>query len=251
MIAVFAIRRRRVEPANYQHWAVIDLSHPLPGMLIMPHTTTAKMNFRDQLITQFDRALRSVTPGTQATNRPSPAEQQQEQPLTAEEKRHAAGLMRVNHAGEVCAQALYQGQALTAKLTRVRADMERAADEEVDHLAWCEKRLAELNSHTSVLNPLWYGLSFGLGAGAGLINDKISLGFVAATEDQVCRHLQCHLNQLPEHDAKSRAVVSSMIHDEQQHGASAIKAGGYVFPKPVKFVMSCVAKAMTTSSYRV
>lgn len=217
----------------------------------MPQITPTKMSLTDRLITQFDRALRSVTPGTHVASRPSPGVQQPENPLSIKERRHAAGLMRVNHAGEVCAQALYQGQALTAKLTRVRADMEHAADEELDHLAWCETRLTELGSRTSALNPLWYGLSFGLGAGAGLVNDKISLGFVAATEEQVCRHLQSHLQKLPEQDAKSRAVVSHMIEDEQQHGASAIKAGGYAFPKPVKFAMSCVAKAMTASSYRI
>lgn len=217
----------------------------------MPQKATVKMSLGDQFITQFDRALRSVTPGTQVSARPSPAEQHPESMLTKEEKRHAAGLMRVNHAGEVCAQALYQGQALTAKLTRVRAEMEHAADEEVDHLAWCEKRLVELGSHTSLLNPFWYSLSFGLGAGAGLVNDKISLGFVAATEEQVCQHLQSHLQKLPMHDHKSRAIVADMISDEQKHGASALKAGGIAFPKPVKFIMGCVAKAMTRSSYKI
>lgn len=209
------------------------------------------MSLGDRLITQFDRALRSVTPGTQTSARPYPGEPLLENSLTSQEKRHSAGLMRVNHAGEVCAQALYQGQALTAKLTRIRAEMERAAEEEVDHLAWCEQRLTELQSRPSALNPLWYGLSFGLGAGAGLVNDKISLGFVAATEEQVCRHLQGHLKELPAQDIKSRAVVAAMISDEQQHGASALKAGGLNFPKPVKFAMSCLAKAMTSSSYRI
>lgn len=217
----------------------------------MPQNATVKMSLGDRLITQFDRALRSVTPGTQISDRPSPAEPHPESMLSEEEKRHAAGLMRVNHAGEVCAQALYQGQALTAKLTRVRAEMEHAADEEIDHLAWCEKRLDELGSHTSVLNPLWYTLSFGLGATAGLVNDKISLGFVAATEEQVCQHLQSHLQKLPADDHKSRAIVANMISDEQQHGSSALKAGGLRFPKPVKFAMGCVAKAMTSSSYKI
>lgn len=217
----------------------------------MPQQASTRMNLGDQLITQFDRALRSVTRGTQTASRPSPAEQHQESLLADADRRHAAGLMRVNHAGEVCAQALYQGQALTAKLPRIRNEMEHAADEEVDHLAWCEQRLDELDSHPSLLNPLWYSLSFGLGAGAGLINDKISLGFVAATEEQVCQHLQSHLQKLPARDAKSRAVVSAMIVDEQQHGNSALKAGGFNFPKPVKVAMSCVAKAMTTASYRL
>lgn len=216
----------------------------------MSHTHT-RMNLGDQLITQFDRALRSVTRGTQTASRVSPAEQHQESLLSEADKRHAAGLMRVNHAGEVCAQALYQGQALTAKLTRVRKEMEHAADEEVDHLAWCEQRLSQLDSRPSLLNPIWYGMSFGLGAGAGLINDKVSLGFVAATEDQVCQHLKSHLQLLPERDAKSRAVVDAMIADEQQHGASALKAGGLDFPKPVKFAMGRVARLMTTASYYV
>lgn len=210
-----------------------------------------RLSLADQLISQFDRALRSVTPGTQSSGRASPAETLAEPPLTSRERSHAAGLMRVNHAGEVCAQALYQGQALTATLTRVRSDMERAADEEMDHLAWCEQRLNELDSHPSLLNPLWYGLSFGLGAGAGLVNDKVSLGFVAATEDQVCKHLQSHLHQLPVQDTKSRAVVNGMISDEQEHGASALRAGGYRFPKPIKFAMSGIAKVMTASSYRI
>lgn len=217
----------------------------------MPPTTAARISPTDQLISQFDRALRCLTPGTQTSARPYPAERCPDSVLSDKEKRHAAGLMRVNHAGEVCAQALYQGQALTAKLTRVRTEMERAADEEIDHLAWCEQRLIELRSRTSVLNPLWYGLSFGLGAGAGLLDDKVSLGFVAATEEQVGRHLQSHLQNLPEQDTRSKAIVRTMICDEQQHGASALKAGGLNFPKPVKFAMSCLAKAMTASSYKI
>ncbi|NIT64774.1 MAG: 2-polyprenyl-3-methyl-6-methoxy-1,4-benzoquinone monooxygenase, partial [Gammaproteobacteria bacterium] len=119
--------------------------------------------------------------------------------------------MRVNHSGEVCAQALYQGQALTAHLPQVRREMEDAAEEEADHLAWCENRLRDLDSHTSVLNPLWYSLSFGLGAGAGLVSDRLSLGFVAATEELVCKHLGRHLDSLPEGDSDSRAVVSQML----------------------------------------
>lgn len=209
------------------------------------------LGLADQLITQFDRALRSTTPGSQHASRPSPAAAVDETKLSTTEQRHAAGLMRVNHSGEVCAQALYQGQALTAKLHKVRSDMERAAEEEVDHLAWCEQRLNELHSHTSILNPLWYGLSFGIGAGAGLLSDKISLGFVAATEEQVCLHLREHLQKLPAHDYKSRSVVKAMLLDEEAHGLNALKAGGQEFPKPVKLVMKYVAKAMTNSSYKM
>ncbi len=159
--------------------------------------------------------------------------------------------MRVNHTGEVCAQALYQGQALTAKLPRVRKEMEHAAAEEVDHLAWCEQRVKELGGRTSVLNPFWYGLSFGLGAAAGAVSDKVSLGFVAATEDQVCQHLKAHQTSLPEEDAKSRAIVGQMLEDEYKHGQSALQAGGYDFPFWVKRIMRATSKAMTFVSYRI
>lgn len=209
------------------------------------------LNARDRLIGQLDRALRTLSPNTQLANRASPASELSEPELTPEQRRHAAGLMRVNHAGEVCAQALYQGQALTAKRARVRAEMTLAAEEEVDHLAWCETRLRELQDRPSHLNPLWYGLSFSLGATAGLISDKISLGFVAATEEQVCEHLQEHLQKLPASDHKSRAIVSVMLEDEKRHGQAALGAGGLRFPKPVKQLMSLVSKAMTASSYRV
>jgi len=205
----------------------------------------------DQFITRADRALRTLTAGEQYAQRTSPAHNIDEQELTAEEKRHAAGLMRVNHAGEVCAQALYQGQALTAKLPNVRAEMEHAAAEEIDHLVWCKERLDALGSHASYLNPVWYGLSFAIGAGAGLVSDKVSLGFVAATEDQVCQHLQKHLQELPAQDEKSRAVVSQMLQDEARHAAMALNAGGYKFPAPVKGLMTLVSKAMTKSSYRI
>jgi demethoxyubiquinone hydroxylase (CLK1/Coq7/Cat5 family) len=134
------------------------------------------------------------------TSRPSPAIIQPDAELDEQQSRHVAGLMRINHTGEVCAQALYQGQALTAKLPQVRKAMEHAAEEEIDHLAWCEQRIRQLNSHPSVLNPLFYGMSFGIGALAGLVSDKVSLGFVAATEHQVCKHLDEHLEQIPESD---------------------------------------------------
>ena len=204
----------------------------------------------DQLIDNLDRALRTLTPKAQVANRHSPAQEQPEAELSEQEKRHAAGLMRVNHSGEVCAQALYQGQALTARLAKVRKEMEQAAEEEIDHLAWCEQRLTELNAKPSILNPIWYAASFGIGAAAGLINDKASLGFVAATEDQVCAHLRDHLESLPASDAKSRAIVKVMLEDEQQHGEMAIRAGGWQFPPPVKRIMRRVAGAMTATSYR-
>ncbi len=211
-----------------------------------------QLSFVDRLIVQADRALRTLAGASDLTaERPSPATTLYETELNEQEKRHAAGLMRVNHAGEVCAQALYQGQALTAKLPDVRAEMEKAAAEEVDHLVWCQQRLDELGSHTSYLNPLWYGLSFAIGAGAGLVSDRVSLGFVAATEDQVCQHLNSHLAKLPEQDARSRAVVEQMLEDEARHADAALAAGGMDFPAPVKVMMTLVSKAMTFSSYRL
>ncbi|SEA40878.1 2-polyprenyl-3-methyl-6-methoxy-1,4-benzoquinone monooxygenase [Microbulbifer marinus] len=210
-----------------------------------------KLTGLDHLLLQADRALRTLSPGTPCHGRPSPAKAEPEAELSDAERRHAAGLMRVNHSGEVCAQALYQGQSLTAKLPEVRGEMERAADEEIDHLAWCELRLRELDSRPSLLNPLWYGLSFGLGAAAGKISDRVSLGFVAATEEQVCKHLESHLQRLPAQDKKSRAVVEQMRIDEEEHGHAALDAGGARFPAPLKGLMSLVSKVMTSASYRI
>jgi len=200
---------------------------------------------------QADAALRTLLPFSGQPSRPSPALLKTETELSKSETRHVAGLMRINHTGEVCAQALYQGQALTARLPQVRQAMEQAADEEIDHLAWCEQRIRQLGSHTSVLNPIFYGLSFGIGASAGLISDRISLGFVAATEDQVCKHLDDHLGQLPAGDEKSRAILEQMREDEAQHSTAAIEAGGLRFPAPVKFGMSLVSKVMTKATYRI
>jgi ubiquinone biosynthesis monooxygenase Coq7 len=205
----------------------------------------------DRLLLQADAALRTLLPFSGQPSRPSPAIVQPEAELDAAQTQHIAGLMRINHTGEVCAQALYQGQALTAKLPQVRKAMEHAADEEIDHLAWCEQRIRQLGSQPSVLNPLFYGLSFGVGAAAGLISDKVSLGFVAATEDQVVKHLDEHLQQLPAQDQKSRAILEQMREDEEQHACSALQAGGLRFPAPVKFGMSLLAKVMTTTTYRL
>jgi ubiquinone biosynthesis monooxygenase Coq7 len=215
------------------------------------HLQARKLSPLDGLLLQVDRALRTIAVNKPPHERPSPAKSATEQTLTEQEKRHAAGLMRVNHTGEVCAQALYQGQALTAKLTAVRNEMEQAADEEIDHLAWCQERVNQLGSHTSLLNPLWYGLSFGIGATTGLISDKLSLGFVAATENQVCQHLENHLEQLPADDKKSRVIVTQMLEDEAKHADAALDAGGLKFPAPVKGLMTLVSKAMTKTSYRI
>ena len=211
-----------------------------------------QLSFLDRLIVEADRALRTLAGASDLTaERPTPAKTLDESELSTAEKKHAAALMRVNHAGEVCAQGLYQGQALTAKLPNVRTEMEKAAAEEVDHLVWCQERIDQLDGHTSYLNPLWYGLSFAIGAGAGLVSDRVSLGFVAATEQQVCRHLQEHLQQLPVQDYKSRAVVEQMLDDEARHGNAALAAGGFDFPFPVKGAMTLVSKVMTMTSYRI
>ncbi len=208
-------------------------------------------SFFDRCLIQFDQALRSCVPGSNNARRSSPAGAGQEPELNATERKHAAGLMRINHSGEVCAQALYQGQAATAKLNDVRESMEQAATEEIDHLAWCEERLQQLDSQPSVLNPIWYTLSFGMGAVAGLAGDKWSLGFVAETEDQVCEHLQDHLEQLPESDTKSRAILSQMISDEKQHGDSAREAGGADLPTSIKRAMATMSALMKKTTYRI
>lgn len=206
----------------------------------------------DRLTLQADSALRTLIPDSCQAARPSPAIAEAESPaMDAAQRKHIAGLMRINHSGEVCAQALYQGQALTARRPEIRESMEQAAAEEIDHLVWCEERLQELGSRTSLLNPLFYGLSFAIGAGAGAISDKLSLGFVAATEDQLCKHLDEHLAQIPEDERKSRAILQQMRIDEAEHSTSAIAAGGYRFPAPVKAGMSLLAKVMTASTYRV
>ena len=212
---------------------------------------SSRLSPLDHLLVNVDRAVRTLHGAHGGAQRHSPAEQIEDAELSDAEKKHAAGLMRVNHTGEVMAQALYQGQALTAKLTRVRSEMEKAADEEVDHLVWCEERLKELNERPSLTNPLWYGVSFGMGAVAGLIGDKVSLGFVSAIEDQVCEHLESHLQKLPAQDDKSRAIVGQMLVDEAKHSSTAKEAGGMSFPTPVKKGMTLLSKLMTESSYRI
>lgn len=204
----------------------------------------------DRLLVQADQSLRTLIPGAAQANRPSPAQHITCDQVTEKDRRHIAGLMRINHTGEVCAQALYQGQALTAKLPDVRGKMEQAAAEEIDHLAWCEQRLRELRSHPSVFNPLFYGLSFGMGAAAGMVSDRISLGFVAATEQLVEKHLDDHLTELPEDDLKSRAILEQMREDEIEHGNQALDAGGTIFPAPVKMAMRLMSRVMTKASYR-
>ena len=204
----------------------------------------------DQLLIQFDQALRTCVPGTTEANRESPAANADEIELSNLEQ-HAAGLMRINHTGEVCAQALYQGQATTALLGEVRKSLEQAAEEEVDHLAWCEQRLTELDSRPSVLNFLWYALSFGLGAAAGLAGDKWSLGFVAETEHQVCEHLEDHLSKLPKQDNKSRAILEQMIADEKHHEETARQAGGLEPPIAIRQAMNAMSQLMKKTTYHI
>jgi ubiquinone biosynthesis monooxygenase Coq7 len=205
----------------------------------------------DQLIAGADRALRTVFAGSTASGRENPAGEIAETVHDESERRHVAGLMRVNHAGEIAAQGLYQGQAATARLDSVRAAMDTAAEEENDHLAWCEQRLAELGSRPSILNPLWYAGSFVIGATAGVIGDKWSLGFVAETERQVVRHLESHLDRLPSDDGRSRAIVEQMKVDEEQHGSTAEEAGGARLPAPVRSLMTVVSRVMTRGAYWV
>jgi ubiquinone biosynthesis monooxygenase Coq7 len=209
------------------------------------------LDLLDRCLVQFDQALRSCVPGSSNARRLSPAAATQESDLSKTDKQHAAGLMRINHTGEVCAQALYQGQAATAKLNDVRQSMETAAAEEIDHLAWCEERLQQLDSRPSALNPLWYSLSYAVGAAAGLAGDKWSLGFVAETEDQVCEHLEEHLDQLPHNDKKSRAILKTMIADEKHHGESAREAGGTQLPAPIKQAMTVMSEVMKKTTYHL
>jgi ubiquinone biosynthesis monooxygenase Coq7 len=209
------------------------------------------MNPIDKLVLNLDQALRTLVPGSVQASRANPATAAQATELSPAEAKHAAGLMRINHTGEVCAQALYQGQALTARLPEVRGSMEHAAKEEIDHLSWCETRLEELDSRPSLLNPLWYGLSFGIGAVAGLAGDKWSLGFVAETEKQVVKHLEEHLQALPATDDKSRRILEQMHSDEGKHATVAVESGAAELPMPVKLAMGLMARVMKTTVYRI
>ena len=204
----------------------------------------------DDLILGVDGALHTLA-GAVHANRANPAAHTEDAHLGPDERRHSAGLMRVNHTGEICAQALYEGQALTARDARTREALKTAAREETDHLVWCEERLQELDSRPSVLNPLFYAASYALGAATGLMGDRVSLGFVEATEDQVCRHLESHLESLPEQDERSRRIVAQMHDDEARHGAAALEAGGVEFPAPVKEAMSLASRLMTDTTYRI
>ncbi len=202
----------------------------------------------DRLIVEFDKGLRTLF-AQAATVRPLPGKQISEMEMSEAEKRLAVGLMRVNHSGEICAQALYQGQALTARNPAAKAALTLAALEETEHLSWCETRIRELGSHTSYLNPLLYTGSLAIGAFAGVLGDKWNLGFLAETEHQVEAHLARHLVRLPVQDAKSRAIVEQMKQDEARHATTALEHGGAALPLPVKLGMKLSSKLMTKTAY--
>jgi 3-demethoxyubiquinol 3-hydroxylase len=205
----------------------------------------------DRVLAEADRALRTVFAPAEAPDRPSPGQPHPRFDLAEDQRRHVAGLMRINHAGEVCAQALYYGQAAVARDPAVTAHLIQAAREEGDHLAWCEQRLHELGSRPSVLNPFWYAGAFSIGASAGLIGDGLSLGFVVETERQVESHLGEHLTRLPDGDERTRAVLEQMKTDEVAHGADAQARGAMVLPWPLPQLMQIAADALRAVAYRV
>jgi 3-demethoxyubiquinol 3-hydroxylase len=202
----------------------------------------------NSLILQFDGALR-VLNGVGNPSRPSPANPLEQQQLSESERKISARLMRVNHCGEICAQALYVGQGLTSEDPQIQETMQQAAREETDHLLWCEERLKELNSHKSYLNPFFYTMSFVSGALSGLLGNRFNLGFVAATEEQVVKHLEEHLQALPCEDKRSHVILEQMKLDEDQHRTDALNRGGIDFPKPFKSIMTAVSKVMTRTTY--
>ncbi len=205
----------------------------------------------DQLIINADTALRTLLGEPKVTEREYPAGNVSDAEFTEQERKHIAGLMRVNHSGEVSAQALYQGQSLTSSNREVKEKLHQAALEENDHLNWTRNRINELGSHSSFLNPLWYGGSFAIGAFAGAMGDKWNLGFLAETEHQVVRHLESHLNKLPGGDLRSRAILEQMKIDELKHATTAIEHGAAELPPPVKKLMAAMSKVMTTTTYYI
>jgi len=206
----------------------------------------------DYIVAEVDLAVRTLLPPKQReSKRSQPGHDIITEPLSIAQKKHVAGLMRVNHSGEVCAQALYQGQALTAQLSHIKAQMAESAAEEIDHLAWCESRLRELDSQPSLLNPLWYIGSLTIGALAGLAGDRFSLGFVAETERQVSAHLQKHLRNLPASDKKSQVILEQMHEDEMHHADVAKQAGAIELPSIIQKIMQGVSKIMTKTSYHI
>lgn len=218
-------------------------------MNVMKEAKTRHYSPLDRLIMNFDQAVRTLAGQPLVSERGNPADNCEDRELSPDQQAEVVRLMRINHAGEVAAQALYQGQALSARLGEVRTRMERAAEEENDHLEWCEQRIKALGGRLSYLNPVWYLGSFAIGAVAGVIGDKWSLGFVAETEKQVIEHLHDHLERLPAQDAKSRAVLEQMAIDEAHHGAMAKAAGGAELPAPVRRLMRLTSRIMTGTAY--
>ncbi len=210
--------------------------------------TSRRFTFADRVIGEIDKAIKVLGAPAKYTREP-PLAADDVSRLAPDQAARSVRLMRVNHAGEVAAQALYQGQALTARNPQIAAAMQKAASEETDHLAWCERRLAELGGRPSVLNPLWYAGSYAIGAVAGAFGDRISLGFVAETEKQVESHLHDHLERLPQEDARSRAILRQMQHDEIEHGAKASSLGGAPLPAPLQSAMRLSSRLMTRSSF--
>jgi len=207
------------------------------------------LNAVDRLIGGIDQALRTVFVPAAVPSRPSPAAGMGEPDLTPSERDLAGRLMRINHAGEIAAQALYHGQGATARLDSVRSKMEQAAIEENDHLAWTSERIAQLGTHTSWLGPFWYAGSFAIGAFAGLAGDRWSLGFVVETERQVIRHLDSHLEQIAAHDGVDRAILEKMRADESHHATTALAAGAAAIPAPIQYLMRLTSKIMTRTAY--
>lgn len=205
----------------------------------------------DQLVMNADTALRTLFGEPITTQREYPAANITDAEFSEQESKHIAGLMRVNHCGEVAAQALYQGQALTSSNNAIKNKLQEAALEENDHLTWTKNRVNELGGHTSILNPLWYGGSFAIGAFAGAIGDKWNLGFLAETEHQVVNHLESHLDQLPGGDFKSRAILEQMKIDESIHATTAIESGASELPTSVKTLMKAMSKVMTSTAYYI
>lgn len=205
-----------------------------------------RLSAADELLGRVDQALRTFTLGP--GRRPGFSYQSPDHELSETQRATSAALMRVNHCGEVCAQALYHGQALTAKDENTRDHLLRAAEEEAQHLGWCQSRLDELSDRPSHLNPFWYASSFSLGALTGLLGNPVNLGFVAATEEEVCKHIDRHLKEVPEEDARTKEILNAMRNDELRHQADALNQGGKVFPKWIKFLMTLSSKTMTAST---
>ncbi|GAA0320946.1 2-polyprenyl-3-methyl-6-methoxy-1,4-benzoquinone monooxygenase [Psychrobacter aestuarii] len=210
-----------------------------------------RLSKTDQLLVGVDKALRAIVPHSNPSTRPLPVTSDVLPKLSITEARHVAGLMRINHTGEVCAQGLYHGQAFSAKNDAVRQSMQHSADEEVDHLVWCETRLDELGSHPSIFTPLWYALSFGLGAVAGAISNEFSLGFVAETEAQVSEHLQEHIARLPEQDTRSKEILAQMDVEELHHRELALASGGAALSPTVRRTMRWLANRMKDTAYHL